>query len=118
MQERGIKFLDNVDVDEELRYSAVTRDNWRSRESQTDSSKRSSEMQPDSWQSRESQTDSWRRPTETQSDSWRCFQGTQNTNATSDYENKNVEALDSANVDTSLDLSTSSVVTRNAIFII
>ena len=54
----GINFLDNVDIDEELRYSAVVRDNWRGREVQTDS-----------WTSRESQTDSWRRPTETQNES-------------------------------------------------
>ncbi|KAF3325450.1 hypothetical protein FCM35_KLT10521 [Carex littledalei] len=90
--ERGINFLDNVDIDEELRYSAVARDRLAG------------------WQSRESQTDSWRRPTETQSDSWRSHQGTQNTSAISDYENESVEALGSANVDTPLDLSTSSSV--------
>jgi hypothetical protein len=105
-------------MDEELRYSAVTRDNWKSQQAQTDSWRRSSELQADSWRSQESQTDSWRRPTESQSDSWRSHQGTQNTNATSDYENENVEALGSANIDMSLDLSTSSLVTWNAIFII
>lgn len=97
IQERGLEFLDNVDIDEESRYSAVTRDSWRSREAQTDS-----------WRSRELQTDSWRRPTETQGDSWRSHQGTQNTNAISDYENESVQALGSANVDIHLDLSTSS----------
>lgn len=98
MQERGINFLDNVDIDEELRYSAVVRDNWRGREVQTDS-----------WTSRESQTDSWRRPTETQSDSWRSHHETQNESG---------EALGSAIIDTPLDLSTSSsVVTGNAILL-
>ncbi|XP_078172139.1 CTC-interacting domain 4 isoform X2 [Carex rostrata] len=89
-EERGINFLDNVDIDEELRYSAVVRDNWRGRE-----------VQSDSWRSRESQTDSWRRPTETQSDSWRSHHETQDESG---------EALGSAIIDTPLDLSTSSSV--------
>ncbi|KAJ1696292.1 hypothetical protein LUZ63_004804 [Rhynchospora breviuscula] len=109
-EERGINFVDNLDIDEELRYSAVTRDSWRSLESQTDSWRRSDETQTDSWRSRESQTDNWRRPTESQSDSWRTHQGIHNTSATSDYENESVEALGSAIVDTLLDLSTSSSV--------
>ncbi|KAJ1697354.1 hypothetical protein LUZ63_005866 [Rhynchospora breviuscula] len=109
-EERGINFLNNLDIDEELRYSAVTRDSWRSLESQTDSWRRSNETQIDSWRSRESQTDSCRGPTESQSDSWRTHQGTHNTSATSDYDNVSVEALGSANADTLLDLSTSSSV--------
>lgn len=114
-EERGIEFLDNVDIDEELRYSAVTRDNWRSREAQTDSWRRSNETQTDSWRSRESQTESWRRPAETQSDSWRNHQGGQNRNAISDYENASVDALGSANVDPPLGLSTSSSVDIDSI---
>ncbi|KAJ3675133.1 hypothetical protein LUZ60_004175 [Juncus effusus] len=99
-EERGMEFLNELEIDEELRYSAVTRDtdSWQSSNTFTDSWRRPAEA--DSWRKpAESQTDSWRRPG---NDSWRSLETQQNQSSANN--NNNGQGHVDLSTSTSLDV--------------